>query len=245
MTNYGKIDILWYDVAWPLDEKGWESERMNQMVFGLQPDIIVNNRNRLRGDFATPEQRIEAAKGQAWESCMTLNGSWGYHAADDEWKTPKQVVRNLVSCVRDGGNYLLNIGPRADGSVPEPSVRTFEAVGSWLERNGTSIYTSDPCQPRRSNFATFSRKGNTLYVHVYFWPGDSVAVGGLLVPVKSARLLATGQSVRVEQDKLRLRLTGLPQQAPDQPVTTIAVECDGEPRQDPNVVRTERERLKA
>src|SRR5499427_10018769 len=89
MTNYGKIDVLWYDVSWPLDVKGWESEKMNQMVFQLQPDIVVNNRNKLAGDFATPEQKIEASAGdRAWESCMTLNDSWGYHRADDGWKSP-------------------------------------------------------------------------------------------------------------------------------------------------------------
>jgi alpha-L-fucosidase len=245
MTNYGKIDVLWYDVAWPLDAAGWESERMNDMVFKLQPDIIVNNRNKLAGDFTTPEQRIEAAKEQAWETCMTMNGSWGYQAADDDWKTPKQIVRNLISCVRDGGNYLLNIGPRGDGSIPEASVRILDTVGTWMQKNGHSIYASDPCQPRRSNYASFTRKGNTLYMHVHFWPGDPVAIAGLLVPVKSAKLVATGQAVRFEQDKLRVRFTGLPGQAPDQPVTTIAVECDGEPQQDQYVVRNGRERLRA
>src|SRR4030095_14280579 len=124
MTNYGKIDILWYDVSWPLEAKGWESEKMNEMVFRLQPGIIVNNRNKLQGDFSTPEQRIQAEEGdRAWESCMTMNGSWGYQQADDDWKTPKTIIRNLISCARDGGNYLLNIGPRPDGSVPEESVR--------------------------------------------------------------------------------------------------------------------------
>jgi alpha-L-fucosidase len=245
MTNYGKIDVLWYDVAWPLDAAGWESGRMNDMVFKLQPDIIVNNRNRLPGDFTTPEQRIEAAKDQAWETCMTMNGSWGYQAADDDWKTPKQIVRNLISCVRDGGNYLLNIGPRGDGSIPEESIRILDAVGTWMQKNGESIYASDPCQPRRSNYASFTRKGNTLYMHVHFWPGDSVAIAGLLVPVKSAKLVATGQAVKFEQDKLRVRFTGLPTQAPDQPVTTIAVECGGEPNQDQYVVRNNRERLRA
>ena len=111
MTNYGKVDILWYDVAWPLDADGWESKKMNEMVFRLQPDIVVNNRNKLPGDFTTPEQRVEAAtEGRAWETCMTMNSSWGYHAADDDWKTSKQVVRNLIICTRDGGNYLFNIG---------------------------------------------------------------------------------------------------------------------------------------
>ncbi len=241
MTNYGKIDVLWYDVAWPLDAKGWESERMNDMVFKLQPDIIVNNRNKLPGDFSTPEQRIEATKG-AWESCMTMNGSWGYQAADDDWKTPKQIVRNLISCARQGGNYLLNIGPRPDGSVPEESVRILESVGAWLAKNGEAIYTADPAQPTRSNYASFTRKGSTLYMHVHFWPGETVSLAGLLVPVKSARLLAGGEKVSVNQEKFRVRFTGLPQKAPDQPVTTIAIECDGEPRQDTNMVRIERPR---
>ncbi|HKX33379.1 MAG TPA: alpha-L-fucosidase, partial [Blastocatellia bacterium] len=211
LTNYGKIDILWYDVSWPLDVKGWESEKMNRMVFQLQPEIIVNNRNRLPGDFSTPEQRIQAEEGdRAWESCMTMNESWGYQRADDAWKTPKQVIRNLVSCVRDGGNYLLNIGPKPDGSIPEQSVRILTSVGQWMDRNGQSIYHSDRCQPRRSNYATFTRKGNTLYAHVYFWPGETVTVCGLLTKVKSARWLATGQEVKFEQDKLRVRFTGLP-----------------------------------
>src|SRR5579864_307857 len=118
-TNYGRLDVLWYDVAWPLDAKGWESEKMNEMVFGLQPEIIVDNRNLLPGDFSTPEQTIEAAgEGRAWESCMTMNDSWGYQRADDNWKSPKTIVRNLVECAQGGGNYLLNIGPTGDGSVP-------------------------------------------------------------------------------------------------------------------------------
>jgi alpha-L-fucosidase len=243
MSNYGKIDTLWYDVAWPLDAKGWESQRMNDMVFRLQPDIIVNNRNRLEGDFSTPEQRIEAAEqGKAWEACMTMNASWGYQAADDDWKTPKQIVRNLISCVRDGGNYLLNIGPRGDGSIPEESARILESVGAWMARNGEAIYASDRCQPRRSNYASFTRKGSTLYMHVHFWPGGELAMCGLLVPVKSVRLLATGAPVRFEQDRLRVRFTGLPSAAPDQPVTTLAIECEGEPRQDQYVVRNERPR---
>ncbi len=244
MTNYGKIDVLWYDVAWPLDAKGWESEKMNEMVFKLQPDIIVNNRNKLEGDFATPEQRIQAEK-RAWESCMTMNDSWGYQRADDNWKTPKTIVRNLITCAHDTGNYLLNIGPKPDGSVPEESVRILTAVGKWMDRNGQAIYQTDPCQPHRSNYASFTRTGNTLYMHVHFWPGSTVALAGLRNQVKSARLLATGKEVKFEQEKFRVRFTGLPEQAPDTPVTTLAIECYGEPRQDTDFVRKERPRLKA
>ena len=243
LTGYGKIDILWYDVAWPLDAAGWESEKMNQMVFGIQPDIIVNNRNRLAGDFSTPEQRIEGDKaGRAWEACMTMNNSWGYQVTDDDWKTPKTVVRNLITCARDGGNYLLNIGPRGDGSIPEESVRILETVGKWMERNGPAIYGTEPCRPRRSNYASFTRQGNTLYVNVHFWPGDTVIVAGLETKVVSARLLAGGQKVNFEQDRFRVRFTGLPKVAPDHPVTVIAAECEAEPVQNTDMVRRERPR---
>jgi len=242
LSNYGKIDVLWYDVSWPLKKEGWESEKMNAMVFQLQPDIIVNNRNGLGGDFATPEQRIEATD-RAWESCMTMNGSWGYQAADDDWKTPKTIVRNLVACGHGAGNYLLNIGPKPDGSIPEESVRILSAVGKWMERNGQSIYRTAICQPRRSNFAGFTRDGNTLYMHVHFWPGETVALAGLMNRVKSARLLATGKEVKFQQEEFRVRFTGLPSKAPDEPVTTLAIECDGEPRQDTDHVRKDRPRM--
>ncbi len=217
---------------------------MNEMVFKLQPNIIVNNRNQLPGDFATPEQRIEADK-RAWESCMTMNDSWGYQRADDNWKTPKTVVRNLITCARDTGNYLLNIGPKPDGSIPEESVAILTSVGKWTDRNGESIYHTEVCQPSRSNYASFTRHGNTLYMHVYFWPGETVTMAGLMSTVKSARLLATGTPVKFEQDKFRVRFLNLPARAPDEPVTTIAIECDSEPRQDTDFVRRERPRLKA
>jgi alpha-L-fucosidase len=245
MTNYGKVDVLWYDVDWPLNADQWESERMNKMVFGLQPDIIVNNRNGLPGDFSTPEQEIVAEKGtRAWESCMTLNDSWGYQRADDNWKNPKTVIRNLVSCSRDDGNYLLNIGPKPDGSIPEGSVRVLTEVGQWMTRNGESIRTTDRCQVHASEFAGFTRRGNTLYMHVHFWPGDTIALGGLMTKVISARLLASGQSVKFEQERFRVRFTGLPADAPDHPVTTIAIECESEPRQDTGLVRRERPRVR-
>ena len=244
MTNYGKLDVLWYDVSWPLSPAGWESERMNKMVFDLQPDIIVNNRNGLPGDFSTPEQEIVAEKsGRAWESCMTMNESWGYHRADDDWHTAKDIVRNLAYCAHDAGNYLLNIGPRPDGSIPEESVRVLTEVGRWMARNGESIHTQDRCQPHRSNYANFTRKANTLYMHVYFWPGETVSLAGLKSKVKSARLLASNQTVKFDQERFRVRFTGLPALPPDHPVTTLAIECDSEPIQDTDLVRRERPRL--
>ncbi len=244
LSNYGKIDILWYDVSWPLDAKGWEAEKMNKMVFELQPEIIVNNRNQLKGDFSTPEQKIVAeTDGRAWESCMTMNDSWGFQAADDNWKSSRTILRNLISCVRDGGNYLLNIGPKGDGSVPLPSTKALQETGDWLRTNGHTVFGSGLCQVRRSTYAIFTRAGNTLYMHVYFWPGTYVALSGLQTRVVSARLVKTGQPVAFTQDSFQLRFNGLPIEAPDSPLTTIAIECESEPTQDTNFVRENKPRL--
>jgi len=242
MSNYGKIDILWYDVPWPLTAEGWESLKMNQMVRKLQPDIVINNRSRVPEDFDTPEQRIEASKARNWESCMTMNDSWGYHKADDNWKSARQCLRNLITCARLGGNYLLNIGPMPDGSVPPESVKILTEMGAWLSRNGAAIYTADPCSLTRSNYMSFTRKGNTLFAHVHYWPGSAAVIAGLRSKVLSAKLLATGAPVKFEQDEFRVRFTGLPEAAPDRPITTLAIECDGEPRQDTDYVRVNRPR---
>ncbi len=241
MTNYGKIDILWYDVAWPLDAKGWESVEMNTIVRQLQPDIIINNRSKIPEDFDTPEQRIVASESRPWESCMTLNDSWGYHAADNGWKSPATVIRNLITCARDGGNYLLNIGPKPDGSIPVESVQILSAVGDWMSKHGDTIYHSDNCQPRRGNYLSFTRTGNTLFAHVHYWPGETVVIANLLPKVTSAKMHGSNQPVKFEQDDYRVRLIGLPKQAPEL-VTTFALECDAEPRQNNEAKRAEKPR---
>jgi alpha-L-fucosidase len=231
LTNYGKVDILWYDMPVPLDAEGWQSEKMNKMALELQPDIIVNNRNGQPGDFSTPEETIRPAKGD-WESCMTMNDSWGYTEADDNWKSPQRIVRDLVECARDGGNYLLNIGPKADGTVPEPSVRLLSTVGKWLQKNGRAIYGAEKCLFPHGNVEAYTRKGNTLYTHVHFWPGSTLTVGGVTTKVRSARFLSTGQEVSFKQRGRQLIFSGLPPTPPDDPVTVIAAECDSEPVQD-------------
>jgi alpha-L-fucosidase len=260
LTNYGKIDVLWYDVSWPLTPEGWESERMNEMIFDLQPEIIVNNRNGLPGDFTTPEQHITAAEvGRAWEACMTLNDSWGFNRFDDAWKSPKVIVDNLATCARGGGNYLLNIGPEPDGSIPPDTLACLETVGKWLDTNGTAIYGTDRANASGNVNANYTRRGNTLYIHQHFWPGHTpaaewlsfyqpeavIAIGGLKPKVLSARLLKTGQKIEFTQDEFTLRLTGLPLVAPDQPATVIEVECDGEPTVNHDSMRPLWPRLKA
>jgi len=253
LTNYGTIDVLWYDVTLPLTPEQWRAEEMNAMVFDLQPQIIVNNRNGLAGDFSTPEHKVAADK-RAWETCETMNLGWGYQRSDDEWKSPKRIVNDLTLCVQQGGNYLLNIGPDAAGDVPAESVRVLEAVGDWLKTNGAAIYGArGRAADAFGNYTNFTASGNTLYVHVYFWPSRTpavawldffgpetvVAVGGVRAKALSARLLKTGEAVRFTQDGVSLRLTGLPEAAPDSPTTVIAIECDGPAFVDHHLIRPE------
>jgi len=246
MTNYGKVDILWYDGLWygglwPQSREGWESARMNRMVRELQPEVIINNRSGLPEDFSTPEQHVSAeASDYGWESCMTMNQHWGYHEADDQWKTPRDILGHLITCARDGGNYLLNIGPKADGSVPEESVRILNEIGEWMDKYGETIYGADSCNVgRHSPFAAkFTIKGNVLYIHVpsspgvgWFpsWPGEEWLIGGLQTKVESARMLWTSEPVEFRQTQFRLHLRGLPARAPDEPVAVLKLACASAP----------------
>jgi len=166
-----------------------------------------------------------------------MNDSWGYHKADDNWKTPKQILRYLITCARDGGNYLLNIGPKPDGSVPEESVHILNVVGEWMDKYGHTIYGAEPCDVKRSCFANFTRKGTTLYVHVHFWPGEEWAIGGIRTKVKSAKLLPEGEPVKFEQNEFHFRFKDLPSEAPDNPISVLELECESIPTQDMIFVR--------
>jgi alpha-L-fucosidase len=166
MTNYGKVDMLWFDMKWPLDPKQWEWDRLMQMVRSLQPNIISNS-----GDFGTFENKVGQGN-RPWVTCATMNDSWGYQAADSGWKTPKRILSDMVSCAAGGGCYLLNVGPKADGTIPAESVATLETIGPWLARNGEAINGTERCNVGWNCYANHTRKGNTLYMHVHYWPPD-------------------------------------------------------------------------
>jgi alpha-L-fucosidase len=237
-SNYGRIDILWYDVSWPLaSAELWESAQMSQMARQLQPHLIVNNRAKLDEDFGTPEEHVTAEKeGRAWEACMTFNGSWGYMPISPDWRSVREVVGLLNAATAGGGNLLLNIGPAPDGSVPPEAVERLSALGKWIGPNQEAIYGAvDRTQGRMEWLptGTWTLKGNTAYFWCTRWPGAELAIGGLRVKVERASLLATGQSLGVEQSDNRLVLRGLPASQPDPIAGTaiIKLECSGPPKQ--------------
>jgi alpha-L-fucosidase len=231
MTNYGKIDILWYDCPHPYTTpEQWESEKMNAMVRRLQPDIIINNRTRLPEDFGTPEQHITPEQGgRMWEACMTMNDSWGYTPIDVNYKSAWQVVGMLRQVAAGGGNLLLNIGPAPDGSLPPIYRKVFGEVGEWLKQYGPSVYeATDPMKQGWQITGAFTRKGSTVYFHCNRWPGKELAIGGLQNKVLEARLMG-GPEIAFSQSGERLVLTGLPEKAPNKAATVIELKVRGVP----------------
>lgn len=238
LTNYGKIDILWYDVAWPMTSwEGWDSLERNQMMRELQPDIIINNRSQLDEDFGTPEEQLTAMD-RDWEACMTFNGiSWGY--VDSAQAVPysynaQRIIKMLQTVTVGGGNLLLNIGPTPDGSVPPEAVQPLTQVGNWLKENGPAVYGS------KQKFGPWSASGvNGMFVNgacVYLWnwiwpKGGEMTLGGFMTPVKAVWLVKDDSPVAFEQRGHRIFLRNLPSEPPDTHagITVIVLEFDGPP----------------
>jgi alpha-L-fucosidase len=149
LTNYGPIGIVWFDGGGAFRVEGraeiLEADQMAALIHQLQPTALINNRLGFDADYGTPEQRIPGGKTvEPFEVCMTLNGHWGYNRFDDKWKSPATVVRNIADIVSKGGNYLLNVGPTAEGEIPAEGVRILEEVGAWTAANSAAIYGAGP-----------------------------------------------------------------------------------------------------
>jgi len=238
-TNYGKIDVMWYDVSWPLTSPElWESRKMNAMVRELQPHIIINNRSQLPEDFGTPEEHVTAAeKGRAWEACMTFNGSWGWQPCPPEdWHSVRKVIEMLRTATAGGGNLLLNIGPKADGSVPEEAVERLVPVGKWLDKYGEPVYGKvDRAEGIEGWLPTgrWTRKGNTGYFWVTRWPGEELVIGGMKSKLLKASFVHDGKPIKFRQTKDQLILRGLPKTSPDKiaGVTVLKLDFKTKPRQ--------------
>ena len=234
MSNYGHIDILWYDVSWPLKSPElWESVQMSSVARALQPHILINNRAQLDEDFGTPEEHVTAAEaGRAWEACMTFNGSWGYMPISPDWRSTREVLDMLRTAAAGQGNLLLNIGPTPDGSVPPEATERLAAAGQWIAQNGEALYGQvDRVDRDRVEWlptGAWTIKGNTAYFWCTRWPGRELVIGGLQTKVNHASFLANGQPIAFEQTENRLVLKNLPYHDPDPiaGVTVIKLECD-------------------
>lgn len=218
VSNYGRIDLLWFDFSYDqMTGEKWRASDLIKMVRAAQPNVLIDNRlagdGMARsvgyGDYVTPEQSIpdatptdEAGRALPWETCLTLNNSWGYNRADHNWKTPKQIVGALANVVSKAGNLLLNIGPDGSGRVPEASVRVLEDVGRWMRGNGASIYGAGPARVAlpKPDWGRYTQRGNVLYAHVIDAPIGHLVLPGLRDAVVAARVLADGSQAYTATD---------------------------------------------
>lgn len=245
VTNYGDIGVLWFDGEW---EATWTPERgldLYNYVRGLKPDIIINNRvgkgragmagtfdpEEATGDFGTPEQEIPATGlGYDWETCMTMNDHWGYNKNDDHWKSTTDLIQKLADIASKGGNFLLNVGPTAEGLFPPESMERLEAMGRWMDVNGESITgtTASLFENLPWGRSTTDRKGGALYLHVFDWPDDGLLqVPGLLSPASSVSLLASpGVPLDISYSGGQA-VIDLPLEAPDPYDSVIKITFDG------------------
>jgi alpha-L-fucosidase len=275
LTRYGPIGILWFDGEW---EQPWTHDRgvdLYNYVRGLQPNIIVNNRvGKARagmngmdkgvervGDYGTPEQEIPSTgfgPGVDWESCMTMNNHWGYNKNDQHWKSSTTLIRNLIDCASKGGNYLLNIGPTAEGVFPDASIERLQDIGKWMKINHEAIYgtqaspfeqlpwgrctqkqfaapvaTSAPQQRAAQPFQNLRRTPVTdrtrLYLFVYDWPTNGqLVVPGLANTPLRAFLLDGHRPLFFTADNDSTTIT-LPAAAPDKTASVVVLDIQGAP----------------
>ncbi len=229
LTNYGTVDILWYDMLVPNDPHLWRSKELNAMARKLQPNIIINDRAGVPGDFATPENVVRAQK-RPWESCYSMNRSWGYARYDRNYKSVNEILRLLASCASQSGNFLLNVAPDADGRFPIEAVERLRSIGQWMRVNGKGIYGAGPSPVVAPNLGLETRVGNKVYFLIQRWPGSTVPFAWCGSKVKSARLLANGQKARIEQKGDRVWLHDLPEYPVDPYLNVIELTFEGEPR---------------
>ncbi|MEI6074666.1 MAG: alpha-L-fucosidase [Verrucomicrobiota bacterium] len=247
LSNYGEFPaVLWWDT--PRDMNKDRAQKLYDAVQALRPNMIMNNRlgGGFKGDTETPEQKIPAKgfPGRDWETCMTLNNTWGFKRDDNNWKSTQTLIRNLCDIASKGGNYLLNVGPTSEGLIPQPSLERLAEVGAWMKINGEAIYgtTATPFGSElgaavkakdgyghettvsSGNDWRCTSKPGKIYVEIFNWPAtQKLELPGLQSKVTNAYLLADHKKVETESSATGVTLN-LPANAPDKIASVVCVE---------------------
>ncbi|MDW7691168.1 alpha-L-fucosidase [Flammeovirgaceae bacterium SG7u.111] len=239
LTKYGEVGVVWFDGEWIPDYTTEMGKEMYNFIRSIQPNTIINNRvdkgrngmagmnvdGDFLGDFGTPEKEVpETGLSTDWESCLTMNGSWGFKSFDHNWKSSELLLHNLIDIVSKGGNLLLNVGPTAEGQIPGPSVERLQEMGEWMKVNSESIYGAGLSPVKTPEWGKYTSKPEAVYAHVFEWPENGRLVIDKELKVKSAKLLADPKA------KLKIKVGSkgttihLPKEAPDKVSSVIKLE---------------------
>lgn len=197
LTNYGQIDMLWFDGHWERPLEDWRPEELRTLIRELQPDILVNDRLPGLGDFRTPEQFVPDLPLEGrWETCMTMNQNWGYVPDDENYKSALEIVQTVVEVAARGGNLLLNVSPTGTGALPPAQAERLAALAGWMERHGESVHDVRPGLEPWQYGGPSTRRGNRIYLHMLAWPLGKLSVRGLpFNRIEAITLLGTGEQL--------------------------------------------------
>jgi len=242
LTNYGPIGLVWFDRGLETRE---QAEDIVELVRGLQPRCLINGRlgsygQDLVGDYQDMNDRGMPVGGieEPWETPQILNNTWGYSKFDQDWKPPGVAIHLLVETASKGGNFLLNVGPMADGTMPAPAVATLRRVGAWMQQNGESIYGTTASPLPEYPWGRTTVKGEKVYLHVFNWPADNLIRVSHLGnnQVKAAHLLAPPAEKLAISHNQGVVLVSLPARVPDVNDTVVVLEMAGPLKVDPPLV---------
>jgi len=230
LSNYGEISVLWFDT--PEGMKKEQADKIMEIV-KQHPYLIYNNRlgGGYKGDLETPEQFIPATgfPGKNWESCMTMNETWGFKSHDTNWKSSKVLIQNLIDIASKGGNYLLNVGPTSEGVIPEVSQQNLHEIGNWMQLNGEAIYGAKASPFPYLSYGRATVKGQKIYCHVFDWPKNAKLVVPLGNKITKAYLLTNKTQLLKTVTANAVNTIDLPKNSPDTIASVVVIEYEGTP----------------
>ena len=228
LVKYPNIAMIFFDTELYYPWQLWDGEKLFRMIHRLRPQIVINDRCGVPGDFATPEETVGAFNLERdWESCMTFTGFWSWHGFQTPVIPFEECLRRLLRCAGGNGNLLMNVGPLPTGQIDPREAERLGRMGAWLGRYGESVYGTRAGPYLPGDYGVSTHRGRTIYVHVLQWPEEGLTLPPPPRPVRSARLLSGGV-VRIDMAAGGLRIT-VPPEDRVEPDTIVALEMETVP----------------